>query len=75
MDHLEAEHPWIKWQRFDVSLVLLHHRLRIHRALHKEWLESPGRHEGARAVCIRTARDIIWISQNWDQPAAMRRQW
>ncbi|KAH6989168.1 hypothetical protein BKA56DRAFT_542552 [Ilyonectria sp. MPI-CAGE-AT-0026] len=75
MDQLETEHPWIKWQRFDVSLVLLHHRLRIHRALHKDWLDSPGQHDGARAVCIRSARDIIWIAHNWDQPAAMRRQW
>ncbi|KPM38277.1 hypothetical protein AK830_g8283 [Neonectria ditissima] len=75
MDQLEVEHPWIKWQRFDVSLVLIHHRLRIHRALHKEWLEFPGQHHGASAVCIRSARDIIWIAHNWDQPAAMRRQW
>ncbi|KAH7163404.1 hypothetical protein B0J13DRAFT_431709 [Dactylonectria estremocensis] len=75
LDQLEAKHPWIKWQRFDVSLVLLHHRLRIHRALQAEWLEFPGQHDGARAICMRSARDIIWIAHNWDQPAAMRRQW
>ncbi|KAF9874294.1 nucleus protein [Colletotrichum karsti] len=72
---LEIAHPWIKWQRFDISLVLLHHRMRINRALQNQWLESPGQYDWARAVCIRSAMDIIWITHNWDQPAAMRRQW
>ncbi|KAL3295570.1 C6 zinc finger domain containing protein [Colletotrichum asianum] len=75
MQNLEIEHPWIKWQRFDISLVLLHHRMRINRALQKEWMTSPGQYEWARTVCIRSAMDIIWITHNWDQPAAMRRQW
>ncbi|KAF3800101.1 hypothetical protein GCG54_00015480 [Colletotrichum gloeosporioides] len=75
MQNLEIEHPWIKWQRFDISLVLLHHRMRINRALQKEWMMSPGQYEWARTVCIRSAMDIIWITHNWDQPAAMRRQW
>ncbi|KAK2064745.1 hypothetical protein LY76DRAFT_653148, partial [Colletotrichum caudatum] len=72
---LEIGLPWIKWQRFDISLVLLHHRMRINRALQKEWTASPGQYEWARTVCIRSAMDIIWNTHNWDQPAAMRRQW
>lgn len=75
MQNLEIEHPWIKWQRFDISLVLLHHRMRINRALQQKWMMSPGQYEWARTVCIRSAMDIIWITHNWDQPVAMRRQW
>ncbi|KZL80790.1 nucleus protein [Colletotrichum incanum] len=75
MQELEDVHPWVKWQRFDISLVLLHHRIRINRALQNEWLEAPGQYDWARGVCIRSAMDIIWITHNWDQPAAMRRQW
>ncbi|KAK1687495.1 hypothetical protein BDP55DRAFT_630687 [Colletotrichum godetiae] len=75
MQGLEIIHPWIKWQRFDISLVLLHHRMRINRSLQKEWLAAPGLYDWARAVCIRSAMDIIWITHNWDQPVAMRRQW
>ncbi|OHE98579.1 hypothetical protein CORC01_06030 [Colletotrichum orchidophilum] len=75
MQELELVHPWIKWQRFDISLVLLHHRMRINRSLQKQWLAVPGPYDWARAVCIRSAMDIIWITHNWDQPVAMRRQW
>ncbi|KAK1635664.1 hypothetical protein BDP81DRAFT_376380 [Colletotrichum phormii] len=75
MQELEIIYPWIKWQRFDISLVLLHHRMRINRSLQKEWLAAPGLYDWARAVCIRSAMDIIWITHNWDQPVAMRRQW
>ncbi|KAF6833236.1 hypothetical protein CMUS01_06642 [Colletotrichum musicola] len=75
MNELEGEHPWIKWQRFDISLVLLYHRMRINRSLQRDWKASPGQHEWARTVCIRSAMDIIWIIHNWDQPAAMKRHW
>lgn len=75
MQELELTHPWIEWQRFDISLVLLHHRMRINRSLQKEWQAAPGIYDWARAVCIRSAMDIIWITHNWDQPVAMRRQW
>ena len=72
---LEATYPWVKWQRFDITLVLLHHRLRINRVLQRQWLSSPGEYEWARSVCIKSATAIIWISHNWDQPATMRKQW
>jgi hypothetical protein len=72
---LELVHPWIRWQRCDLTLVLLHMRLRIHRALHEQWLSSPGHHNWARSVSVNSAMSIIWINRNWDQPASMRKQW
>jgi hypothetical protein len=72
---LEASQPWIKWQRFDITLVLLHHRVRINRTLQQYWLATPGEYTWARAVCIRSSLDIIWISRKWDQPVSMRKQW
>ena len=75
IDRLETEYPWVKWQRFDITLVLLHHRLRINRVLQSEWLSSPGKYDWARSVCVKSATSIIWISHNWDQPATMRKQW
>ncbi|KAF3388726.1 hypothetical protein F1880_003615 [Penicillium rolfsii] len=72
---LQLAHPWIKWQRCDLTLVLLHMRLRIHRALHVQWLSPPGHHNWARSVSINSAMSIIWINRNWDQPASMRKQW
>lgn len=75
MNELEVEQPWIKWQRFNISLVLLYHRMRINRTLQRDWKASPGQFEWARTVSIRSAMDIIWIIHNWDQPAAMKRHW
>jgi len=72
---LELSQPWIKWQRFDITLVLLHHRVRINRTLQDYWLSSPERYAWARAVCIRASLDIVWINRNWDQPVSMRKQW
>lgn len=72
---LELSQPWIKWQRFDITLVLLHHRVRINRTLQDYWLSSPERYAWARAVCIRASLDIVWINRKWDQPVSMRKQW
>jgi len=72
---LKADHPWITWQRFDLSVVLLHHRMRINRALQDEWLKNPGSCSWARTVCVHSAMNIIWITHNWHQPAGVRRQW
>lgn len=72
---LEVDHPWVKWQRFDLTVVLLHIRLRINRTLQTQWLESPGKYEWARSVSMSSASSVIWINYNWDQPATMRKQW
>lgn len=72
---LEQDHPWVKWQRFDLTVVLLHIRVRINRALQKQWLLSPGTYDWARSVSVRSAMTVIWINHNWDQPATMRKQW
>ncbi|KAF2111250.1 hypothetical protein BDV96DRAFT_189630 [Lophiotrema nucula] len=72
---LERRLPWIRWQRVDATLVLLYHRLCLHRILQKDWLQEPVTFASARAVSIKTAKDIIWISQNWELPVNERRQW
>ncbi|KAH7368685.1 hypothetical protein B0T11DRAFT_277483 [Plectosphaerella cucumerina] len=75
MQEGECEEPWVTWQRFDVTLVLLHHRMAINRTLRHLWIKSPIQYGWARVVSIRSATDIIWISQNWNQPFTMRKQW
>lgn len=55
----ELSEPWIKWQRFDITLVLLHYRIRINRTLQRHWLSSPGEFAWARTVCVQSALDII----------------
>ncbi|KAL2291225.1 hypothetical protein FJTKL_13861 [Diaporthe vaccinii] len=72
---LEALYPWIRWQRVDVTLVLLCHRLRINRVLQSEWQADYSQYGWARSICLRAAKDLIWISQNWEQSAAKRSQW
>jgi len=72
---LELSQPWIKWQRFDSTLVLLHHRIRITRTLQDHWLSSPEQYAWARSVCIQASLDTVWINRNWDQPVSMRKQW
>jgi hypothetical protein len=74
-NELEATYPWVRWQRIDTTLVLLYHRLRINCTLQESWMADPGSCASARAVCLRTARDIIFISQNWELPAHEKRQW
>ncbi|KAJ3533439.1 hypothetical protein NM208_g7984 [Fusarium decemcellulare] len=72
---LELAQPWIKWQRFDLTLVLLHLRLRINCTLQEQWLAHPGQYDWARTISVRSALSVIWINRNWDQPASMRKQW
>ncbi|KAL4876920.1 hypothetical protein BJY04DRAFT_222596 [Aspergillus karnatakaensis] len=72
---LELAQPWIRWQRHDITLVLLHFRLRIHRTLQTQWLLDPATYNWARTVSLQSAMSIIWINRNWDQPASMRKQW
>lgn len=72
---LELGHPWVKWQRFDISIILLHFRIRITRILQSHWRQFPDKYNWARVVSISSARSVIWINRNWDQPASMRKQW
>ncbi|KAF5635372.1 hypothetical protein F25303_8519 [Fusarium sp. NRRL 25303] len=72
---LEATQPWIKWQRYDLTLVLLHLRMHINRVLQKQWLSSPGEYHWARTVSVTSAMSLIWINRSWDQPASTRKQW
>lgn len=72
---LELAQPWIKWQRYDLTLVLLHLRLRINCILQEQWLSSPNPYDWARGVSIKSALSVIWINRNWDQPVSMRKQW
>ena len=67
--------PWIQWQRFSITLVLLNLRMRMYSSLRLRWLEDPADYGWARSVSVTAATEIIWISYNWDQPAAMRNQW
>ncbi|KAH6632909.1 hypothetical protein C7974DRAFT_162124 [Boeremia exigua] len=73
----DLSESWIKWQRFDLTLVLLHLRIRINRTLQVQWLSTPGviNTDWARTVTVRSATSIIWIHKNWDQPSSMRKQW
>lgn len=75
LHRFELAHPWIRWQRCDLTLVLLHMRLRIYRTLHVQWLSSPDHHNWARSVSVSSAMSVIWINRNWEQPASMRKQW
>jgi hypothetical protein len=75
LQQLELAHPWIRWQRYDLTLVLLHLRLRIHRTMQAQWLLYPDRYNWARSVSVSSAMSVIWINRNWDQPASMRKQW
>ncbi|KAL2065316.1 hypothetical protein VTL71DRAFT_2985 [Oculimacula yallundae] len=75
VQELELAQPWIKWQRFDITVVLLHHRIRINRTLQRHWRESPGQYSWARSVSVQSSLDIVWISRHWDQPASIRKQW
>ncbi|EMT68922.1 hypothetical protein FOC4_g10005017 [Fusarium odoratissimum] len=72
---LEATQPWIKWQRYDLTLVLLHLRMHINRVLQNQWLSSPEEYHWARTVSVTSAMSLIWINRSWDQPASTRKQW
>jgi hypothetical protein len=72
---LESTQPWIKWQRYDLTLVLLHLRMHINRVLQKQWLLSPEEYHWARTVSVTSAMSLIWINRSWDQPASTRKQW
>lgn len=71
----DERNPWIAWQRYDLTLVLLYFRLLIHHTLQGAWLASPDEFSGPRAICLNSAKGIIWLSRQWDQPVARRRQW
>lgn len=74
---VELIKPWVKWQRFDLTLVLLHFRVRFNRVLQDQWLASSGHDQldWARTLSVNSAVSVIWINSNWDQPISMRKQW
>lgn len=73
----DPSEPWVTWQRFDLTLVLLHLRIRINRTLQGQWLSTPGaiNTDWARTITVSSATSIIWIHKNWGQPSSMRKQW
>ncbi|KAL3451351.1 hypothetical protein BJX65DRAFT_219278 [Aspergillus insuetus] len=71
---IEIDQPWVKWQRYDLTLVLLHLRLRLHRTLQAQWVSHPGEYGWAKAVSVSSAMSVIWINRNWDQPSSLRKQ-
>lgn len=75
LQELRHSQPWIVWQRFSVTLVLLHLRMRIHSSLNRHWAAHGEQYAWAKSVAIDSASRIIWISYHWDQPAEMRSQW
>jgi hypothetical protein len=75
LQELRHSQPWIVWQRFSVTLVLLHLRMRIHSSLNRHWAADGDQYAWAKSVAIDSASRIIWISYHWDQPAEMRSQW
>lgn len=77
LSQLELSKPWIKWQRFDLTLVLLHLRILINRTLSDQWTapSSDRSFDWAKTVCVRSALSLIWINKNWDMPSSSRKQW
>ncbi|KAJ8114045.1 hypothetical protein OPT61_g3983 [Boeremia exigua] len=77
LDYIEQTKPWVIWQRFDVTLVLLHLRIHVHRILQDQWVQDRDGNEfdWAKNISIMSAKSIIWINDNWNQPASMRNQW
>lgn len=74
---VDITESWLTWQRFDLTLVLLHLRMRVNRTLQDQWLSALDQRcpEWARTISVTSATSIIWINSNWDQPASMRKQW
>lgn len=72
---LENEHPWLRWQRVNIALVLLSHRLHVNRFMLQHCQRASETAVSARAIATQTAEHILWISQNWEVPVAAKRQW
>jgi len=77
LHHVDTSESWVMWQRFDLTVVLLHLRVRVNRTLQDHWLSASNQHHPnwARSISVRSAVSIIWINNNWGQPASMRKQW
>lgn len=77
LHNIEETMPWVKWQRFDLALVLLHLRIRVNRTLQRHWSSNADirQLEWAKTICTQAAQSIVWINMNWDQPASARKQW
>ncbi|KAH0363163.1 hypothetical protein KCU65_g7545, partial [Aureobasidium melanogenum] len=72
---LEADHPWIHWQRVKVTLTCLTYRLSIYSALEPNWRSHPAEFNWAKSICLETALDITTIDTTWDMPKFYRRHW
>lgn len=72
-----ASCPWIPWQQYGLRLVILHNRLMINRELQKQWLQQENNplFINQRAICLSSARLIIWISRQAEDPIERRPQW
>lgn len=72
---LEAEHPWIHWQRVRVTLTYLTHRLSIYSTLEPNWTSHPSEFDWAKSIFLQTAFDITTIDTTRDMPRFYRRHW
>ncbi|CAD0085543.1 unnamed protein product [Aureobasidium mustum] len=72
---LEADHPWIYWQRVNVTLTYLTHRLSIYSTLEPNWRSHPSEFNWAKSICLQAAFDITTIDTTWEMPKSYRRHW
>lgn len=72
---LEIVKPWIAWQRVNLSLALLYHRIVINRVLQNQWVQDPETFARTRAICLGSAKGIISLTEECFTDLAKHRPW
>ncbi len=69
----EGRHPWIRWQRLELSTLLLHCRILVNRQCRWRWNDNLKMFLGPRNVCMESARSLISILSEAHPPLHQRR--
>jgi hypothetical protein len=66
--YLQELHPWIKWQRVDLTIALFIWRSKVNYECHQEWLKSPPSSLARRMLCLESAQSVIMLLESADMP-------
>lgn len=75
LEEAENKYPWIKWQRLDLTTLLLQCRFRVNYQCRLKWSEARSRGHPSHSICLEAARLLIVISARTDLPVHQRRYW
>jgi hypothetical protein len=70
---VDEQYPWIRWQRVDLTTILLLCRAKINYECRRGWSTSPPSSLARRMLCLESAKSVIMVLESAEMPIHQRR--